>query len=36
VRYAEDGTFVYVGFARDGRLFTDGGGSLFSEPPWAQ
>lgn len=36
VRYAEDGTFVYVGFARDGKLFTDGGGSLYGDPPWAQ
>lgn len=36
VRYFEDGTYVYVGFGRDGRLFTDGMGALFADPPWAQ
>lgn len=36
VRYFEDGTYVYVGFGRDGRLFTDGVGALLSDPPWSQ
>lgn len=36
VRYFDDGRYVYVGFDRDGRLFTDGLGNLFADPPWAQ
>jgi hypothetical protein len=36
VRYSEDGSYVYVGFDKDGRLFTDGVGFIFSDPPWAQ
>jgi hypothetical protein len=36
VRYFEDGTYVYVGFSRDGRLFTDGIGALLADPPWSQ
>lgn len=36
VRYSEDGTFVYVGFDKDGKLFTDGAGSIFADPPWAE
>ena len=36
VRYYEDGTYVYVGFGRDGLLFTDGAGGLLMEPPWSQ
>jgi hypothetical protein len=36
VRYSEDGSYVYVGFDKDGRLFTDGAGSIFADPPWAQ
>jgi glycine/D-amino acid oxidase-like deaminating enzyme len=36
VRYYEDGTYVYVGFGRDGRLFTDGVGALLADPPWSQ
>lgn len=36
VRYYEDGTYVYVGFGRDGKLFTDGVGALLADPPWSQ
>jgi hypothetical protein len=36
VRYFEDGSYVYVGFDRDGRLFTDSVGSIFADPPWAR
>jgi hypothetical protein len=36
VRYADDGTYVYLGFARDGDCFTDGRGGLLMEPPWSQ
>lgn len=36
VWYSEDGSYVYVGFDKDGRLFTDGLGNLFADPPWAQ
>ncbi|HEY2585859.1 MAG TPA: hypothetical protein VGI81_08860 [Tepidisphaeraceae bacterium] len=35
VRYADDGTYVYIGFARDGTMFTDGTGGLLMEPPWS-
>jgi len=36
VRYSDDGSFVYVGFGRDGKFFTDGLGQLYSDPPWSQ
>lgn len=36
VRYADDGSYVYIGFARDGTMFTDGTGGLLLEPPWSQ
>lgn len=36
VRYGDDGAYVYIGFARDGILFTDGTGGLLVDPPWSQ
>lgn len=36
VRYADDGSYVYVGFERNGLLFTNGTGGLLIEPPWSQ
>jgi hypothetical protein len=36
VRYGDDGNYVYIGFARDGTMFTDGTGGLLLEPPWSE
>jgi hypothetical protein len=36
VRYSDEGSYLYVGFRRDGKFFTDGAGQLYSDPPWSQ
>lgn len=36
VRYGDEGNYVYIGFGRDGAMFTSGTGGLFADPPWSQ
>jgi hypothetical protein len=36
VRYSDEGSYVFVGFERDGKFFTDGFGQFISDPPWSQ
>lgn len=36
VRYTDEGSYVFVGFSRDGKFFTDGAGQFITDPPWSQ